>query len=157
IAKPAIHKAAVTYKRIQWIVASNRHLPLQPNSLDAILCLFGFACFDVFAHALKPGGVVLMIDPDKDHLLELRQVVYPMIKEKTAPTPPPWAAAGLIQRDETRLTYRPATLDQQQLHNLILMTPHVFRAPAEGKERLAQLPALDITVAVTLRVLQKAY
>ena len=155
IAKPAIHKAAVQYKQAQWIVGTNRHLPLVDACLDAVVCMFGFASFDVFARVLKPGGVVIMVDPAEQHLIELRHLIYPEIKEKAAPDSAAWETAGLVLASENTLSYEHLALSKEQLQNLILMTPHFFRAPQGAREKVAQLGSLDVTVSASIRVLQK--
>jgi len=156
IAKPAVHKAAVLYKQPQWIVGSNRGLPLIDACLDAVICMFGFPCFDEFARVLKPAGVVVMVDPAEQHLIELRRLIYPDIKQKPAVDPSVWEKAGLVSITDTVLKYQQPGLSKQQLHNLMLMTPHFFRAPQGAREKIEQLDTLDVTVNACIRVLQKA-
>ncbi len=155
IAKPAIHKAAVLYKQAQWIVGSNRHLPLVDACLDAVVCMFGFASFDVFARVLKPGGVVIMVDPAERHLIELRQLIYPDIKEKPVVDVSTWEQHGLSSVSESFVCYEHKGLSSEQLQNLSLMTPHFFRAPPGAREKISQLASLDITINTSIRVLQK--
>ena len=53
ISKPAIHEAAKRNKQIAWIVGTNRQPPFLKNSVDIILCVFGFQSFDGFIKILN--------------------------------------------------------------------------------------------------------
>ncbi|MDH5379003.1 MAG: methyltransferase domain-containing protein, partial [Gammaproteobacteria bacterium] len=53
ISKQAIQAAAGRNKEIQWLVASNRQLPIQGETIDTIVCGFGFPVYESFAHVLK--------------------------------------------------------------------------------------------------------
>src|SRR5690606_36977599 len=80
ISKWAVQAAARQARRITWLVGSNAGLPVQPASLDWLLCLFGFPVYGEFARVLKPGGQLLMVDPGPDHLRELREILYPSLR-----------------------------------------------------------------------------
>ena len=54
-----------------------------------MLCLFGFPVWEGFKQVQKPGGHVLLVDPAADHLLELREIIYPTV---TRSPPPPLVA-----------------------------------------------------------------
>ena len=65
IPKPAIEAACKREKHaISWIVASNRSIPLQDNSIDILICMFGFPVFEEFKRVLKPSGKLIMVDTD---------------------------------------------------------------------------------------------
>ena len=44
----------------------------------------------------------------------------------------------------------------EQIGNLLMMTPHLYRASAEGRDKVEQLRELQLTVDVRLTVLEKA-
>ena len=58
----------------------------------------------------------------------------------------------MLLQDE--LSYSIALRGQAQIADLLLMTPHMFRAGQEGKQRAAALDQIDLTVDVSLRLLQ---
>ncbi|MFC1748849.1 putative RNA methyltransferase [Pseudomonadota bacterium] len=154
ISKPAIIAAAKRNKAITWLVGSNKQLPVLPASLDMIVCMFGFPVYEAFKTALKPGGKILFVEAGADHLIELRKVIYPQIREHSLPS---LAAAeqqgfGLISRDTLRMGGH--VLNQQQLSDLLVMTPHLYRASKEGKEAVQKLTELRITIDIVVRVLQ---
>ena len=155
ISKAAILAAARRNKNITWLVASNKQPPLMPGSVDVIVCMFGFPVFDAFKKILKPGGKLLLIEAGPQHLIELRRIIYKEIKQPAGL--PDLSAAeqlGFELLVEEELLYQTATLGQQQIADLLLMTPHMFRASQEGKQRAAELDKIELTVDISLRLLQ---
>lgn len=149
IAKPAILAAARQRKDIAWLVASNAHLPVQSASLDRVLCIFGFPVASEFARVLKPGGELIQVDPGPAHLQQLRAQLYDRVERDAMPKEPSLQGFQLLQQETLSFPFK---LHQPELiQDLLAMTPHAHRAPAEGRERLAQLHELSLTADVVLR------
>lgn len=148
ISKWAVLAAAKQERRMGWVVGSNANLPVLPATLDRVLCLFGFPVYPEFARVLKPGGLLIQVDAGPDHLRELREVIYPVLKPERPLNPAPPPGFTLVGQDCVRYTtnLQGAAL----IADLLLMTPHLFRATAEGRARAAALTALDVTVDVRL-------
>lgn len=156
ISKWAVLAAAKQEKRIRWVVGTNAQLPVLDGSLDAIVCAFGFPVYQEFARVLRLGGKVLLLEPAADHLRELRQIIYPTLK-------PAREAAGREAaqecgfREETVYTLR-YSIDlgsADSIADLLAMTPHLYRASAEGRARAAALSRLTLTVDVRLTTLTR--
>lgn len=148
ISKWAVLSAAKQDKRPNWIVGSNANLPVQPATLDLVLCMFGFPVYGEFARVLKPGGVLLQVDAGPDHLRELREIIYPALKpERPADAQLPEGFCFL----STETVRFPLAIDgAEQIADLLAMTPHLYRASAEGRARAAALVSLALTVDVRL-------
>ena len=149
ISKWAVLAAAKQDKRLSWIVGSNANLPVLSETLDRVLCMFGFPVYTEFARVLKPGGLLLQVDAGPDHLRELREIIYPSLKpERIVGVVVPDGFARLP--DET-IRYSLPLNSPEQIADLLLMTPHLFRTTAEGRAKAAALTSLVLTVDVRLR------
>ena len=148
ISKPAVLAAAKQDKRARWVVGSNARLPVLSATLDRLLCLFGFPMYDEFARVLKPGGLLLQADAGPDHLRELREIIYPTLKPERAGNPETPPGFTLLGTDTIRYPLKLA--GAQPIADLLAMTPHLYRASAEGRARAAALETLTVTVDVRL-------
>ncbi|AAV83341.1 putative RNA methyltransferase [Idiomarina loihiensis] len=149
ISKWAVQAAAKRDKRLSWMVASNNSIPLDDNSVDTILCVFGFPVEAEFKRVLKPGGRLIMVDPAGDHLKELKAIIYSEIKTKSDNLPVNseyWSLAS-----EQRVTFQFELNNNQAVQNLLTMTPHLYRSSAEGRERAEAHSSLQLTVDVWVR------
>ncbi len=153
ISKWAVLAAARREKRAGWVVGSNANLPVLPASVDRVLCLFGFPVYPEFARVLRPGGRLVQVDAGQDHLRELREIVYPEVRadsRKVAPVPEGFRRIGT---QDIRFTVH---LDgAEPIADLLAMTPHLYRASAEGRARAAGLKTLSVTVDVCLQTLER--
>ncbi len=153
ISKWAVIAAAKRDKRCNWIVGSNANLPVPDTSLNRVLCMFGFPVYAEFARVLKIGGVLLQVDAGADHLRELREIIYPTLKaERTSTTAIP---DGFTLEATESVRYALDLVGQQQIADLLAMTPHLYRATAEGRAKAAALTELTVTVDVRLNRLRR--
>ncbi|MCK2147628.1 putative RNA methyltransferase [Marinobacter alexandrii] len=149
ISKWAVLAAAKQDKRISWVVGSNANLPVLPGTLDAVLCLFGFPVYGEFHRVLKSGGLVLQVDAGPDHLRELREIIYPELKPERPRNETAPEGFRLVASEPVRHTL--TLTGQTVIADLLAMTPHLYRASAEGRARAANLSELTVTVDVTLQ------
>jgi 23S rRNA (guanine745-N1)-methyltransferase len=148
ISKWAVLSAAKQDKRPNWVVGSNANLPVLSGTLDRLLCLFGFPVYPEFARVLKPAGLLLQVDAGPDHLRELREIIYPTLKpervtEALVPT-------DFVHHSSATVRYPLSLSGKEQIADLLAMTPHLYRASAEGRAKAAALTALNLTVDVRL-------
>ena len=147
ISKWAVQRAARRC-RGTWLVASNKRIPLADNAADVVLDMFGFPDFDSFARILKPDGKLICVTPGDKHLIELREIIYPTVKPTNARQYP-----DLFSRDAQKNISYEVKLNKTALGNLLAMTPHLYRAPKEGLVKLARFEQMNMTIDVTLDVL----
>jgi 23S rRNA (guanine745-N1)-methyltransferase len=118
-----------------------------------VLCMFGFPVYPEFARVLKPGGILVQVDAGPDHLRELREIIYPSLKpERTAETPTP---AGFSRLPTETLRFPIDLTSAEQIADLLAMTPHLYRASAEGRAQAAALTALALSVDVRLTCFER--
>lgn len=153
ISKAAVLSAAKQDKGPTWVVGSNARLPVQSESLDCLFSVFGFPVYAEFARVLKPAGHLYMLDPGPGHLRQLREIIYPQLKSQPAEEKldPP----GFKTQNTQTISYPIQLNSEQEIGDLLLMTPHLFRASAEGRAKAAKLQQLEVQVEVQLRTLQR--
>ncbi|WP_026376748.1 putative RNA methyltransferase [Aestuariibacter salexigens] len=157
ISKPAVLQAAKREKNdIAWAVATNRNLPVMENSLDLILCMFGFPVFAEFASKLKAGGAVLLAEAGPDHLIEIRRLIYDEIRPHTFPAHTQAGEQGLTLANQESLSYVSEPLDNMQLRDLVSMTPHFFKSKREKREQLLAMSNIRLTIDVHFRLFKKS-
>lgn len=149
ISKWAVQAAAKQDKRLSWIVASNNAIPLADNSVDTILCVFGFPVEAEFKRVLKPGGRLIMVDPAVNHLTELKSIIYSELKSKSETLPITGSDYELVS--EQRVNFQFDLNSNDAIRDLLTMTPHLYRASKEGRERAESLQRLAITADVWVR------
>ena len=155
ISKEAIVGAAKRNKQITWLVGTNRQPPLEPASVDVITCVFGFQSFEGFEKILRPGGRVVLVEPGPDHLQELRELIYSDVRKTDPPDLFGVAEAGYVVRDRQPLQFRTGAISNRQINDLLVMTPHFYRANKQGREAAQKLDKLELTVDIVFTVLEK--
>ena len=152
ISKPAILSAAKQDKNVNWIIASNANIPVLADTLDRVICMFGFPVYSEFSRVLKSDGQLIMIESGPKHLQELREIIYPVVKPQKEKQP---NHDGFRLISSESLCFSINLTEREMIADLLTMTPHLFRASAEGKKKAAQLETLSLTVEVEITRLEK--
>ncbi len=155
ISKEAIVQATKRNRLITWVVGTNRQPPVEQESVDIIICLFGFLSVDGFYKVLKPGGIIILVDPGAEHLNELRKIIYPEVNKTDRSDPSQMELDGFSSIKTETLHFKTTVTDNEQVNHLLLMTPHFYRASKEGRTAASKLDELDITVDVIFRIFEK--
>ena len=152
ISKDAVRYAAVRCKNAHWVTASAAHLPFAAGSFDAILSMFALTMDEEFARVLQPGGLFLQVLAGEDHLLGLKKVIYPELlrREKHHPVP-----AGFEPVCSKTLEFTFHLTENQQVQDLLSMTPHFWRITKEGAQAAAQTDTLTDTAQVLFNLYRK--
>jgi 23S rRNA (guanine745-N1)-methyltransferase len=156
ISKWAMKAAARGRKHISWAVASNKQLPLANQSINLIICLFGFPLWVSFKAKLASDGHILLVDPAPEHLWELRELIYESVKSTDLSGIEGALEAGFSLVEEEKLTFS-ITLEQNAtILDLLAMTPHSYRISPQAQARIASLSYLTTKVSVAFRLLKLA-
>lgn len=155
ISKDAIIQSTKRNKDISWVVGTNRQPPVENESVDIILCLFGFLSVEGFNKILKPGGKIILVDPGPGHLKELREIIYAEVKKQDQLESLQKEMPGFSLVERKSLRFKEKITNNEQLNHLLIMTPHFYRASKEGRAAACNLPELEITVDVVFRVMEK--
>ena len=155
ISKQAILKASKRNREITWVVGTNRQPPVCDNSVDIILCIFGFVNLEGFSRILKPEGRVILLDPGPEHLKELRAIIYDEVRYCEPEHSDSVKSEIFSLVDNQHYRFKTGALNNENITDLLMMTPHLFRANKSGKEAAARLQALELTVDMNIRTLTK--
>lgn len=158
IAKKAVQMASKRYKNATWIVANGmRAIPIADSSMDVIVSILAPRNMKEFSRILKPDGALLIGVPGPNHLMELRQQLQfssgnfqEKADEATAKCSP-----YFTETDREILSYE-QTLNNEQIADLIRMTPIFWRSSQEAKAAVMQLEELTLTISFALLTLKRA-
>ena len=152
ISKEAVRCAAAKYKGHRWLCATAAHIPVKSGSAELVTSLFALTLPEEFGRVLREDGYYFQVLAAEDHLLGLKSIIYPKLKEKEKDTVPALPGFTLVKSVPIRFTF---TVEGQQVRNLFSMTPHVFRIGKEGAEALAKTERLTDTASCVLNVYRK--
>ena len=155
VSKFAVRQATQRDRGMDWFVASINDLPFVDDSLDLLLSVFSPANIPEFARILKPNGSLVFVSPGPQHLNGLREIIYPVTREHAPPTIIEKARQLFAPASVTRVTYPLALQNQQEIMDLLAMTPYYWNIDEETKGRVATFDHLALDVDVEIRVFQK--
>lgn len=143
-------------ERTAYATASLASMPIPDKSVDLILSFFSPCDYVEFARVLKDGGKVLIGSAGKDHLYEMKEVLYGKdnVRDNEKFLHGERAlGSGLFFESEKTVRYQSHINGGDHINALYSMTPYYWRTPRSGAEALALLSELNVTVEVDLTVL----
>ncbi len=140
ISRDAVRYAAGRDKSALWLCASAAGLPLADDSCDLLLCLFAYAFPSEFGRVLKRDGLWIEVVAGEEHLLGLKSVIYPSIRQREKPLRR-YEGFELVRSETLEIPF--ALEDPAQIADLLAMTPHFWRITKEGAARAAALTRLE--------------
>ena len=152
ISKEAVRYAAGRYKHASWICASAARLPVKDESVGLLTSLFALTIPEEFHRVLRPNGAYIQVLAAEDHLLGLKNIIYPELHHKEKFTTPDIPGFRLVESRKLQFTF---TVEGEQVQNLLSMTPHVYRIGKVGAENLRKTTTLTDTASVVLNLYVK--
>lgn len=149
ISKEAVRFAAGRYKDARWLCASAARLPVEDGSVGLLTSLFALTLPEEFLRVLRPDGAFIQVLAAPDHLLGLKNIIYPSLTEKSKDTVPELPGFTLEKSEAVRFSF---TVEGEQVQNLLSMTPHVYRISKEGAAALAATRRLTDTASCVLNL-----
>jgi 23S rRNA (guanine745-N1)-methyltransferase len=135
----------------EWLVASAIDIPLQAHSIDIATCLFTRLMPESYHKVIKQDGFFICVNTGEKHLIELREKLYEEItKAEFDPVKNMGDDFELV--DHQQVSYQNTLSSQQQIQDLLLMTPHNWRTKADKKEALASLEELTVTIDAQIHI-----
>ncbi len=134
------------------VVASSKALPVASGAINTLLCVFGFPFWSHWSE--HPCQRVITVDPGPDHLLELREAIYPEVRRHAAPAHEQALVSGYKLVHTEGIVTPNGQVDAWL--DLLDMTPHGRRCSSEARERLAAAASGKVRLDVMLKVYEKA-
>jgi 23S rRNA (guanine745-N1)-methyltransferase len=154
ISKPALAIAAKRNSAVTWCVGNSRALPFHDNSLDVVRNIFCRPHESETQRVLRDDGVLLMVGPGQNHLKELREVLYEKVVVDDSHSLANVLSKGFTLNHTETLNYT-FTLQNPGIAHLARMTPHYWRAPTAGRERVEQLDTLTLQAEFIVQEFKK--
>jgi 23S rRNA (guanine745-N1)-methyltransferase len=153
VSRYAARRAAKVDPRIGSVVCDAwRELPVVDGAAQVVLNVFAPRNATEMARILKPGGVLLVVTPNPEHLAELVGVLGMVSVDEDKERRLQDALGGTFVETGRTLIEEPMRLDRAAVEQLVLMTPSARHiAPYELADRIAVLPEPSlVTLSVTL-------
>lgn len=155
ISTPAIDLAAKQYKKAQWVIANaDRFLPFPDNEFDFLMSVTARKNSSEFQRVLKPKGILLVVIPASDDLIELRETVLGqgLLVDRSEQTIKTFISEFALV-DSSKIAYK-SYLDKNSLTNLLFTTYRGLRH--NEQERFANVDKMEITFSRQLLIFQSS-
>ena len=152
ISQRAVKASCRRSKSIQWMTATSSHIPVASHSQDAVLCLFSRIVPEEFSRILKQEGILYVASTGSSHLIELRNMLYQNVKQ-TAYNPDSTLCELFTPLDESlnaNVRYKIEVNSLQAINDLLLMTPHYWRATESAKQAIQSMDSISVSVDIRL-------
>ena len=120
-------------------------LPLEGSSVDAAVSMFAPIAAEEAARLLTKDGILAVVASGRDHLIEMRQIIYDDVHLSEAVTPVP---EGFREISRSSLTYKVKIESTEDIKSLFMMTPFYYKTSEKGREELYSRSELEVTVDV---------
>jgi 23S rRNA (guanine745-N1)-methyltransferase len=155
VSRFAVRQATQRDRTLAWFVASINDLPFVDASLDLVLSVFSPANVPEFARIIKGTGSLVFVSPGPRHLNGLREIIYPITREHEEPSIIDKAKDHFALATRTRINYPLELAGNQEIMDLLAMTPYYWNIDLDTKARVAALDRLALDVDVEICVFKK--
>ncbi|MFC0667308.1 putative RNA methyltransferase [Azotobacter chroococcum] len=147
ISREAVKRACRRAPQLTWLVASMARVPLADASCGLLASVFSPLDWQEARRLLAPGGGLLRMGPTREHLLELRGLLYDEVREYDDAKHLSLIPPGMHLAHSETLSYRLRLDNAEDRADLLAMTPHGWRANAERRAAVIAAP-LEVTIAI---------
>lgn len=154
IAKNAVQVAAKLNQDVTWVVGTGATLPVLDASINLCTSLFSPIPKQEILRVLKPEAYLMVVTPAPEHLYAMREALF---EEVNAHEPHKFVEQ---LQDEFNLIDElvvdaPMVLAQDDLKNLIAMTPYAYKVKAERREVLEAKDQFELKAQYQIYIFQK--
>lgn len=137
----AVKFAAKHNRDVTYLVAGISELPILNQSADLVLNIFAPLFMDEIDRVLRYGGHAVLVLPREDHLLELKEHLYPELRLNPAPFA---SIDGFETSFFEDIDFVIVVRSNADLKALLHMTPYVHRSPKESIQRVSAMDSMRI-------------
>ncbi|MFV0381859.1 MAG: putative RNA methyltransferase [Breznakia sp.] len=149
VSKTALKHAAKNDKNAAYFLSSIFKLPIKTRSVDIVFNIFAPFAGTEFGRVLKTNGIVVKVDPAPLHLFEMKKILYEHPYKNEISTPAGWQCIS------SQTIAFDMVLKQEDIQNLITMTPYFFKTKKDKIEALCSLDHLKVQAGFYLQLLQR--
>ncbi len=150
ISKEAVKISARRNKSCNWCVCSNIDLPYADNSFDLVFVSFAPFELSEINRVLKDEGYFIVVTPNEDHLLQMREIIYEEVFKKPAKL-----QIGEFEVVENIRIVDTVTLFNNEITQLFKMTPHYFKTSTSINSKLKSITKLDLTLDFNVTIYKR--
>ncbi|GAB6389548.1 putative RNA methyltransferase [Stutzerimonas marianensis] len=154
ISREAVKRACRRAPQLEWLVASMARVPLADASCNLLASVFSPLDWHEARRLLAPGGGLLRMGPTREHLWELRGLLYDEIRDYDDEKHLSLIPAGMQLAHSETLSFELQLDSAQARADLLAMTPHGWRASAERRAAVIDQP-LRVRVAIRYDWIQR--
>lgn len=159
LSKYAVDHAAKSARQraltnVSYAVANIFELPIKSSSVDVITNVFAPCASEEFARVLKSDGILILCGAGKEHLLELKKLIYDDVyKNGRRGDLPPDTLFCEIGRE--KLSFDAEICGNEMINALFSMTPYYWRTSSTDKEKLSLIEGLKTRVEIEFYIYKK--
>ncbi|SFB29055.1 23S rRNA (guanine(745)-N(1))-methyltransferase [Clostridium frigidicarnis] len=153
ISKSAIKYATRRDKTVNFSVGSSFNLPFLDKSLNYVIRNFAPGEAEEFRRVLKDDGKLVIATPGVEHLFELKERIYENPRKHEIKDT---SIEDFQLIDHREIKYDINLNNNEDIQNLITMTPYYWSITKEMKNRLEELESFRVTLHFNIDVYKKA-
>ena len=151
LSKDSLKIASRNDKQSTYIVATSAFLPIQNESVDVVLNMFSPKVEKEVYRVLKPKGIWIGVDVAKNHLLQLKEMLYEQVVLNDE-TPESFNDFTLLHQE---IIQQEKIVKQPYLSALLDMTPYRFTSPLDKIQQVYQQTQTPMCFSFNIKVYQK--
>jgi 23S rRNA (guanine745-N1)-methyltransferase len=135
-----------------FAVASVYELPIFDAAADAVVNIFAPCVEEEYSRALKDGGLLVVVQAGKKHLLGLKNAIYDNIHENDTRADLPKSLSLICEKE---LLYEITVFGNENIKNLFEMTPYYWRTSQDDAKKLEAIDRLTTEIDILFSVYKK--
>ncbi|HCT81633.1 MAG TPA: hypothetical protein DGG94_20500 [Micromonosporaceae bacterium] len=137
VSKPALKRAARAHPRAGAVLADTwGELPLADDSVDVLLNIFAPRNGVQMRRVLRPDGLLIVVTPEQDHLIELREELGLLTVDESKQERLSNTLRDFVMDQDNRIRWQ-MQLSAEDAEQLVAMGPNAFHGRAKSPRNLA--------------------